>query len=676
MTGSTVLVVLLAVLPTAFLVALLAWRGRPLRTLVPALVLGGVACAPALLIERLLTVQPWDMASLGVLVAFAFIVAGLVEEGCKLAAWFLGPARWTRDHTDEYDSVLYAACIGLGFATVENVAYCLQGGLETALSRAFTVVPAHTMFGVLMGAWLGRARVRQRIGWSTEHLVLSGFLLAVTAHGLYDVLAFQSSTPALALLVVGLLGGAVWSVSTVREARGRSPVYGGTTPRLPAPLRPVAPAPPPAPQRDPMKALALGFVPGLGQRYNGERRKAALFAALAIINASLYLFSCWFADDPGAAVQRLASFGIVPGLTLSDLPMAVEQKALLPVVLRVAMLAGLGFGALDAWIDAQATQSRRRRDSFAPHGAVLSYVTHIGLALALAFAPLLARNVAEAARRASGGQSPSGKQGARSQGTPSADLPMQLTRVEKLDGWTPPGRPAPPAPKSASKSSPLVQGASRPKTASASPAPLENARKTASAPRSPPRVVTAPDSKSPHSAPAASRQPRVVDVPAPTVASGPTVQGAGEEGTDDRPRRGTGGTGTGSTSTDAGGDRPLGQEGWYSYNQYLSYRFHEGHEADMFFRSVPMDVWVVVRYEIDCDGTLLGVEVMESSGERWQADLVPALIRRCAPFRALPDGVRRVTITELFWAREFLEFPAGSLAESLSRLPDGRLIRE
>ena len=132
----------------------------------------------------------------------------------------------------------------------------------------------------------------------------------------------------------------------------------------------------------------------------------------------------------------------------------------------------------------------------------------------------------------------------------------------------------------------------------------------------------------------------------------------------------------GAIPQQSAGDRTYGQEGWYSYNQYLSYRFHEGHEADMFFRSVPSEVWVVVRYEIDGDGRLLGVKVLETSGQQWQAELVPNLIRRCAPFRALPDGVRRVTITELFWAREFFDFPAGSQAESLSRLPDGRLIEQ
>lgn len=676
MSGSTVAVVLAAILPGVCIATLLAWRGRPLRTLLPALVLGGLACAPALLLERLLTVQPWDMANLGALVAFAFIVVGLVEEGCKLGAWYLGPARWNRDHTDAYDSVLYAACIGLGFATVENVAYCLHGGFETALTRAFTAVPAHTMFGVLMGVWLGRARLRRAVGWSTEHLVLSGFVLAVVAHGVYDVLAFQSSTPALALLLLGLLGGAVWSVSAVREARRQSPACGGTAPLLPAPLRPVVTIAPSAPLRDPTKALAWGFVPGLGQAYNGEPRKAALFAGLAIVNALLYLFACWFADDPGAAVRWLASIGIAPNLTMGDLPAAVENRALLPLVLRVAMLGGLGFGAFDAWNDAQAARTRRRRESFAPHGAVLSYLTHLALLLALAFAPLLARKVAEATRSASGGQSPPGARAASNAGAQAVDLPMQLTRVEKLDGWTPPGRTAPPAPKRASKSSQPVQGAPRPEVASAPVAPSRPGNKGASTPRTAPPIVRTPSSHSPRRAPAASREPSVVDVPAPTVGSGPSVRGAGEDGVDDRPRPGTGGTGTGAASADGGGDRPFGQEGWYSYNQYLSYRFHEGHEADLFFRNVPMDVWVVVRYEIDGDGSLLGVAVVETSGERWQAELVPTLIRRCAPYRALPDGVRRVTITELFWAREYSDFPAGSLAESLSRLPDGRLIRE
>jgi RsiW-degrading membrane proteinase PrsW (M82 family) len=36
--------------------------------------------------------------------------------------------------------------------------YVLEGGYETAVLRAFTAVPAHATFGILMGYFMGKAK--------------------------------------------------------------------------------------------------------------------------------------------------------------------------------------------------------------------------------------------------------------------------------------------------------------------------------------------------------------------------------------------------------------------------------------------------------------------------------------------------------------------------------------
>lgn len=670
MGSRTFLIVLSAVLPSLVLLRLLAGPGRSLTALLPSMALGGLACAPALLTERLLTLQPWNVAHFGTFFLFAIVVAGLVEEGCKLGCWFLGPARRIGPHADEYETVLQVACISLGFATVENVAYCLRGGYETAWMRAISAVPAHTMFGLVLGIWLGRAQTRKRFGWSSRQLVPVGFLLAVLAHAAYDVLALQGSTPAIVLLGFGLLAGAVWSVSAVRAVRDRSPAWGGTRPRLPAPMQAHA-APTATPTfRDPMQALLLGFVPGLGQRFNGEPRKALLFAILAIVNALMYLAARAFAEDPDGSLRALAAAGITPTLSTSDLPSAVAQRHLLPLLMRFALLAGIGFGALDAWSDARRDTSRAR-PSYAPHGAVLSYIAHVALALSVMFAPLIARRM-DAAENERGAARASSKRSAARPASPSqTDIPMQLTTVVKLDGWKPSGRSAPSAPAPARKTEvpkPAAPAAARP------PSPRPNRPKPSTLPR---RVaVSTPRAPAPAPRRPPIPPPRIVDVPPPETGGGPSVRREGETLPSTASRTGSTPTRESVGGTSGDGQTARGENGWTSYNQYLSYRFHEGGEADLFFRSVPSEVWVVVRYRIDANGDLVDVEVLETSGNPWQADLVPQLIRRCAPFRALPQGVERITITELFWAHEFLAFPPGSLAESLSRLPDGRLLRE
>lgn len=691
MDGQTLAIVAAAVLPGAVLLSLLAWRGRSLRRLAPALALGALASAPALLLERALTAQPWRFTSFGVLFVFALVVAGLVEEACKLGAWYLGPHRWREGHTDEYDSILYAACIGLGFATVENVAYCLHGGLELAVPRALTAVPAHTMFGIVLGSGLAQARVRRRRAWSAGTLVLNSFLLAVLAHGVYDALAFQASLPSLAALAVGLMGGALWSISTVRGARRRSPAYGGVSPRVPSPLG-ALPLGSPRGEADggrlarqtPLRALLHGLVPGLGQLCNGEREKAGLFAGLAIANAALYSLACLFAEAPEAILRWLRENGVTLGLQPGEMPAAIAQRDLLPLMFLSALLCGLSLGALDAWNDARC-ERRPRRASFIAHGAVLSYLAHVALVLAIAFAPLVARQIDDELR-ATRAQSPTSPPSPRARGAPRPAAPevastpgvgeIELTWVRKIDGWktpagasgsplkpvtsTPPDAVTKPA-TAAAKSAGQTATTSRPGAASARPVVRPLARRA---------PAPLPTEVPPRSASARV----VIDVPPPTISGVPSVTRQSAADTEGRTGSASGAARRSAAGTASSGSASGSEGGWSSYNQYLSYRFHEGHEADLFFHNVSPDVWAVVRYKISGDGRLLDAALLETSGRPWEGDLVLRLIRACAPFQRLPEGAECIVITELFWAQEYRGFPAGSLAESLSRLPDGRRI--
>ena len=117
------------------------------------------------------------------------MIAAAIEEACKILVvyWVV----WRRPEFDErMDGIVYASRAGLGFALVENVMYLLQqdtlgGQLQTWILRAVLAVPGHAMWTGMIGAMAARRRFDGRgLG------LLGGYLLAVSFHGAYDLVAF------------------------------------------------------------------------------------------------------------------------------------------------------------------------------------------------------------------------------------------------------------------------------------------------------------------------------------------------------------------------------------------------------------------------------------------------------------------------------------------------------
>ncbi|WP_298494857.1 PrsW family glutamic-type intramembrane protease [uncultured Algibacter sp.] len=120
----------------------------------------------------------------------AFFVVGLIEEFSKyiIIRYFAQP---NKAFNEPFDGIVYAVMVSMGFAATENIFYVIEGGYTTALARAFTAVPAHATFGILMGYFMGKAKFsKNRIG-----LNLFGLLLAITFHGAYDFFLFINFVP-------------------------------------------------------------------------------------------------------------------------------------------------------------------------------------------------------------------------------------------------------------------------------------------------------------------------------------------------------------------------------------------------------------------------------------------------------------------------------------------------
>ena len=92
---------------------------------------------------------------------------------------------------DEYlDGIVYAVCVDLGFAAVENVSYVFGAQADwasTAISRALLAVPGHYAFAVLMGYFYS---VYHFVDDSPKTAVCI-LLVPVVAHGIYDALAMS-----------------------------------------------------------------------------------------------------------------------------------------------------------------------------------------------------------------------------------------------------------------------------------------------------------------------------------------------------------------------------------------------------------------------------------------------------------------------------------------------------
>ena len=120
----------------------------------------------------------------------AFFVVGLIEEFSKyiIVRYF---AQTNKEFNEPFDGIVYAVMVSMGFAATENIFYVIEGGYQTAILRAFTAVPAHATFGILMGYYMGKAKFSK----NKVALNLTGLLLAILFHGAYDFFLFIDFVP-------------------------------------------------------------------------------------------------------------------------------------------------------------------------------------------------------------------------------------------------------------------------------------------------------------------------------------------------------------------------------------------------------------------------------------------------------------------------------------------------
>tara|TARA_B100000787_G_scaffold34483_1_gene23867 strand:- start:274 stop:948 length:675 start_codon:yes stop_codon:yes gene_type:complete len=148
----------------------------------------------------------------------AFFTVALVEEFSKyIIVRFY--AQRNNEFNEPFDGIVYAVMVSMGFAALENILYTFQYGYGVGVTRAFTAVPAHATFGIIMGYFMGKAKFsKNRI-----KLNLLGLLLATLFHGSYDFFLFINFIPGISIgAFVSLLIGVILSKKAISRHQNSS----------------------------------------------------------------------------------------------------------------------------------------------------------------------------------------------------------------------------------------------------------------------------------------------------------------------------------------------------------------------------------------------------------------------------------------------------------------------
>lgn len=208
------LILLTAPLPIVILVYYIYHKDKkspePTRQLVKAFFYGILSVPLSLCISiplGLLGVYPAEATNILGSICTAFFGAAIPEEIAKFfMLWLL--LRKNPYFDEKMDGIVYAVCISLGFAALENIMYLFSNAesyLSVGIARAIFAVPGHFCFGILMGYYYSLAKFYPKTPKKNKVLIL---IAPILVHGLYDSILFIINvTPTISgiLLIVFLV---------------------------------------------------------------------------------------------------------------------------------------------------------------------------------------------------------------------------------------------------------------------------------------------------------------------------------------------------------------------------------------------------------------------------------------------------------------------------------------
>jgi RsiW-degrading membrane proteinase PrsW (M82 family) len=214
--------VLIAISPVLILAFYIYLRDKyerePIGQLLLALAGGCIITLPVSFVESWLSGPLLTLDGYASVAWNAFAVAAFTEEMFKFLALMI--FFWNnRNFNEKFDGIVYASFISLGFAGVENVLYVAEGGVGVGMVRAITAVPAHALFGILMGYHVGLARFYP--GERSLRLLLA-LVLPILLHGIYDFLLMSGRSCLLLVFIPYIVFLWIFGFRRMRQLSDRS----------------------------------------------------------------------------------------------------------------------------------------------------------------------------------------------------------------------------------------------------------------------------------------------------------------------------------------------------------------------------------------------------------------------------------------------------------------------
>ena len=190
--------IILALVPGLTIALYIHFRDKyepePVRLLILSFLLGSlgmfIAWGLTVVVEQFVFIDESDWEAQAV---HAFLIVAFIEEASKFL-FARGVLFYNSNFDEPFDGIVYTVMIGMGFATAENILYVMEGGGSAAIVRMFTAVPAHGLFAILMGYFLGKAK------FQNSRILYYSFIaifVATVFHGTYDYFLFISFIPGL-----------------------------------------------------------------------------------------------------------------------------------------------------------------------------------------------------------------------------------------------------------------------------------------------------------------------------------------------------------------------------------------------------------------------------------------------------------------------------------------------
>lgn len=168
--------------------------------LIKAFLLGIFICFPAGILNSAAIRTFANNNEINNALLMGFMAGGLVEELLKFIALYLYFP--SKKSFKQYDVVIFALFISLGFAVYENFGYVFSKrfshiSFEVAFARAFTAVPMHIFNGIIMGYFYEFYLLTKN-----KKFICYAILLPIFLHGCYNFFCFGNDLISKAIILM------------------------------------------------------------------------------------------------------------------------------------------------------------------------------------------------------------------------------------------------------------------------------------------------------------------------------------------------------------------------------------------------------------------------------------------------------------------------------------------